>query len=279
MSEEKNKRVNLASGVVIKKDNKYLLVQEGKRKVKGLWNLPAGKVEEETNIEENAVKEAKEETGYDVKIIKKIGVFNKDGEKAVKHAFEAEIVGGELNVPNEEILDAKWFTLDEIKRMKDKVRNIWVIDAIEMLEKENKTDEYLNNWKRCQADFENYKKDQEKGMEEFRKFANMDVILQILPVLDNFNVSLEHVPESEKESAWVTGITLIKKQLEDVLKNNGVEEIEVKEGDKFDPSLHEAITDAKQRTESESTNRIKKIVQRGYKIDGKVIRPARVVVE
>lgn len=140
-------------------------------------------------------------------------------------------------------------------------------------------DKYLNNWKRAVADLENYKKDQVKLMGEFRKFASLDVIFQILPVLDNFNASLEHVPEDQKDSGWVTGIIYIKKQLEEVLKNNGIDEIEVKVGDEFNPEIHEAITDAKQRMENESTNKIKKVVQKGYKIDGKVIRAVRVIVE
>lgn len=147
-----------------------------------------------------------------------------------------------------------------------------------IVDAKKKTDEYLSGWKRCQADFENYKKDQAKMLGEFRKFVSLDMILQILPVLDNFNVSLEHVPADQKDSAWVTGIIYIKKQLEDILKNNGVKEIEVKVGDRFDPTIHEAITDAKQQMESESANKIMKVVQKGYKIDGKVIRAVRVIV-
>lgn len=152
----------------------------------------------------------------------------------------------------------------------------------EEIDKKDKSEEYLNNWKRAAADLENYKKDQIKLMGEFRKFASLDVILQILPVLDNFNISLEHVPEDQKESAWVTGIIYIKKQLEDVLKNNGVEEIEVKVGDEFNPEIHEAVGDTPAKGGSASggkeANKIIKIVQKGYKIDNKIIRAAKVVV-
>ena len=69
----------------------------------------------------------------------------------------------------------------------------------------------------------------------------MDVIEQILPVVDNFEASLAHVPEESKENKWVEGIVYIKKQLEDVLKNNDIEEIAVKAGDKFNPEIHEAV--------------------------------------
>jgi molecular chaperone GrpE len=157
--------------------------------------------------------------------------------------------------------------------------------------KVDKTEEYLNGWKRTQADFENYKKDQAKRMEEFRKFACLDFVLQILPVVDNFQTAIEHVPENEKESGWVTGINYILKQLEDVLKNYNVTEIETKVGDHFDPEVHEAIESNKQQATSDKDNKIIKVVQKGYKIDparnashsdaggGKVIRAARVIVE
>lgn len=156
----------------------------------------------------------------------------------------------------------------------------------EEAESKKKAGEYLDGWKRCQADFENYKKDQEKRMGEFRKFANMDFIYQILPVLDNFQSATGHISQDQKESPWVAGIMHIQKQLEQVLKDNGVEEIIVKEGDEFDPEAHEAITDAKLpaslaggRIESESMNKVKKVAQKGYRIGERVIRPARVIVE
>ncbi len=146
---------------------------------------------------------------------------------------------------------------------------------------EDLAEKYLNNWKRCQADYENYKKDQLKAMEEFRKFAKLNFVMQILPVLDNFNASLEHVPENQKENGWVKGINYIKKQLEEILKNNGVEEIEVRIGDKFNPEFHEAVKDSTREADEhqKSLNKIAKVIQKGYKFEGKVIRAAKVVVE
>ncbi|MFH0929631.1 MAG: nucleotide exchange factor GrpE [Candidatus Moraniibacteriota bacterium] len=131
----------------------------------------------------------------------------------------------------------------------------------------------LDSWKRCQADFENYKKSQAKHLEEFQKYAKMDVIEQILPVVDNFEASLVHVPEKSKENGWVEGIVYIKRQLEDVLKNNDIKEIEVKVGDKFDPEIHEAVDgDGKKE-------KITKVIQKGYKLNGRIVRAARVEVE
>ncbi len=123
MKNKKLIQVNVVGGVVIKKDGKYLLVQEKKSEVYELWNLPAGKVEQGSTIEETAIKEAKEETGFDVKLLRKVGIYHKNEDKAVKHIFEAKIVGGELNYPKDEILDTKWFSYKEILAMKDKLRN------------------------------------------------------------------------------------------------------------------------------------------------------------
>lgn len=125
--------VFILAGAVVKKDNKYLLIQEKQQKYYGKWHLPAGKVELGDLIEETAVREAKEETGFDVEIIREIDIFHQDGDESVKHAFEAKIVGGELKIPEDEILDAKWFTYEEIKQLSDngKLRADWVIRAIE----------------------------------------------------------------------------------------------------------------------------------------------------
>lgn len=146
---------------------------------------------------------------------------------------------------------------------------------------ENKEQEYLDGWKRCQADFENYKKRQQESQKDFVRFAAENIIHQILPVLDNFHSSTDHIPEDQKNNPWVVGIMHIQKQLENVLKDNGVEEIEVKVGDEFDPNLHEAISDnSKDSKENPNdSKKIQKIMQNGYKLGDKIIRAAKVIVE
>lgn len=120
------------AGVVIEKAGKFLLVQEKQPKCYGKWNLPAGRVEEGFSIEETAIKEAKEETGFDIEIIDKIDIFYEAelGEKAVKFAFRAKILGGELNFDKKELLDVRWFSLQEIETMKDKLRGNWVLASV-----------------------------------------------------------------------------------------------------------------------------------------------------
>lgn len=133
---EKLVQTYIVAGVVIRQDGKYLLVQENHPdpSVYGKWNFPAGRVAEGDTIEETAVKEAKEETGYDVELIRKLGVFQAHAKTPPKHAFEARIVGGELKWPKDEILDAQWFSLPEIQRMQDSLRSEWIMGAIRIME-------------------------------------------------------------------------------------------------------------------------------------------------
>jgi molecular chaperone GrpE len=136
----------------------------------------------------------------------------------------------------------------------------------------------MDCWKRSVADFENYKKREAETKRCAVSFYNLDLILNILPVIDNFRVSTEHIPEDQKDSHWVVGIMHIQRQLENILAENGVKEIEVKVGDNFDPAEHEAVEDREGKKE-ECKNIVKKVIQKGYKIGDRVIRPARVVVE
>ena len=129
-------KAEVVAGVVIKKDGKYLLIQEKKQRAYMLWNFPAGHVDVGESFEQAAIREAKEECGYDVEIIREIDIFQPIPTDAVQHAFEAKIVGGELKFPDDEILDAKWFTFEEIKKMENKLRGKWVLGAISILEKQ-----------------------------------------------------------------------------------------------------------------------------------------------
>lgn len=81
-----------------------------------------------------AIKEAKEEAGYDVELIRKLDIFQANAQSPVKHVFEAKIIGGKLEWPKDEILQAKWFTRQEIQNMQDKLRDEWIIGGISILE-------------------------------------------------------------------------------------------------------------------------------------------------
>lgn len=156
-------------------------------------------------------------------------------------------------------------------------------------------DKYLEGWKRCQADFENYKKRQADSQKDLLRYSTQNVVMQILPVVDNFHASTDHIPEAQKNDPWVVGIMHIQKQLEQVLSDNGVEEIDVKVGDNFDPAMHEAVEDMAcvscKSKDYKFQNKIKRVVLKGYKMGparnashsdaggDRVIRAARVIVE
>jgi 8-oxo-dGTP pyrophosphatase MutT (NUDIX family) len=132
--------VGIVAGCVVKNDaDKYLLVQEKKPKVYGLWNLPAGYVDKGETSEQAAIREAKEETGYDVTLGKQIGLYHEHVGAPVKHIFSAQVIGGELTIKEDEILDVKWLSLEEIKALKsaDKLRANWIWDVISRAESTN----------------------------------------------------------------------------------------------------------------------------------------------
>lgn len=135
-------------------------------------------------------------------------------------------------------------------------------------------EEYLAGWKRAQADFENFKKTQEKVFTDFKNFTRKDLILQLLPILDSFNLALKHIPKDLTKNEWTQGILQIKNQLGELFKANGVQEIIVKKGDKFNPELHEAVRAVK----GKQKDIIVKILQKGYTFNDKLLRPTRVEV-
>lgn len=147
-------------------------------------------------------------------------------------------------------------------------------DNVDKIDWQAQADEYLNGWKRAKADFVNYKKRQEEAIAMFRKYAREDFIIELLPILDNFNEAIKHIPENEKQSEWVLGIAAIKTQLEGILRNHGIKEIKtIKE--KFNPEFHEAIEAIESEKESGT---ILEELRKGYILNGKIIRAAKVKV-
>jgi 8-oxo-dGTP pyrophosphatase MutT (NUDIX family) len=131
-------QVFVAAAVIIERDYKYLFVQEKKEEAYGLWNLPAGRVEIGETIEEAAVREVKEETGYVVTLTAKVGIFHESHEHGVKHVYAGEITNGDLELPEDEIMDAQWFSFEEVVDMGDQVRMPWVLDAVRLYESQFK---------------------------------------------------------------------------------------------------------------------------------------------
>jgi 8-oxo-dGTP pyrophosphatase MutT (NUDIX family) len=123
----------VVAACLLKQDDKYLLVQERQPIAYGLWNLPTGHVERGEEIEETAIREVKEETGFDVNLTKEIAIYHESIKQAVKHVFAADIIGGNVMPPNDEIMDIKWLTFDQVKDLhkNGKLRKPWVWDVIQ----------------------------------------------------------------------------------------------------------------------------------------------------
>jgi len=132
-------------------------------------------------------------------------------------------------------------------------------------------EEYLNNWKRERADFLNYKKDESKRLEEFVRFANEDLLMETIEVLDDLERARQtFASQNLSGQAAQEGLSQVLKKFQDLLGKYGVERIKVK-GEKFEPALHEA-------TESEAGGEKLEEVRAGYTMHGRVIRPARVKI-
>ena len=138
------------------------------------------------------------------------------------------------------------------------------------LEKQNA--EYLDGWKRAKAELINYKKDEAARLENFVKFSNEMLLGDLIPILDSFELSLSVLKDGDPAKK---GTEMIKGQLEDLLKKQGLERIKVSKGDVFDTSIAEAIGEM---NSGEPPGRIAEEVSGGYKLHGKVIRPARVKI-
>ncbi|GAB4287246.1 MAG: nucleotide exchange factor GrpE [Marinilabiliales bacterium] len=128
---------------------------------------------------------------------------------------------------------------------------------------------------RLSAEFDNYRKRTLKEKMELTKSAGESILINILPVMDDFERALENIDKAKDLNAMKDGIKLIYNKFKDFLKQQGVEEIAAKD-QKFDTDLHEAVT--KFPVEEDKKGTVIDVVQKGYKLNDKIIRFAKVVV-
>lgn len=143
---------------------------------------------------------------------------------------------------------------EKIKKVKDKFKHC-----------EQERAEYLAGWQRAKADLINYKKEQEAKISEIFKFANEGLVLEILPVLDSFELAMKHSKDN--------GVEQIYNQLKNILKSHGIEEIQAI-GEKFNPEFHESVGEV----EGKEQGIIVEEIQKGYTLNGKVIRASKVKI-
>ncbi|WP_315524236.1 nucleotide exchange factor GrpE [Fusobacterium massiliense] len=131
-----------------------------------------------------------------------------------------------------------------------------------------------NDYLRKQADFQNFTKRKEKEVEELKKFASEKIITQFLGSLDNLERAIESSVESKNFDSLLQGVEMIVRNLKDLMTSEGVEEIKAEGA--FDPMYHNAV--AVEANDDFKNDEIVKVLQKGYTMKGKVIRPAMVTV-
>jgi molecular chaperone GrpE len=150
-------------------------------------------------------------------------------------------------------------------------------DIGELLEKARERDEYLALAQRAQADFENYRKRAARELAGAEARGVARLARELLPALDNLARALETCASGEGGDSedFLAGIRLVDAELRAALARVGVESYSPA-GERFDPNVHEAM--ARQPVEGAESGTIVEVYQRGYRLDGTVLRPARVVV-
>ena len=181
-----------------------------------------------------------------------------------KHEEETELENAEAvaeSSPEKTVLEKDNQLKAEIESLTSQLR-----------EAEKKTAEYKDGWARAQADFQNYKKRIERDNELTYITMKGDIVKKILPVLDDLERALQNRPA---DNGWSNGIELVARKLQNVLESEGIKRIEA-EGAEFDPNFHEAISH--EPTDGVKSGFVIGVVQNGYMLGERVIRPALVRV-
>lgn len=150
----------------------------------------------------------------------------------------------------------------EIEELKNKLK-----------QKEEESNEYLAMAQRLKAEFENYRKRTEKEKADLIEYGKEQAIIEVLPIVDNFERALE--TKVEENTSFKEGVNLIYRQFKSVLEKMGVKEIEAL-GQMFDPYKHHAVM--QEEVEGKKENEIIEVLQKGYMFNDKVIRPSMVKV-
>ena len=147
------------------------------------------------------------------------------------------------------------------------------VDETETLREELEAER--NKYLRLMADFDNYKRRAVKDRQEAEKFRAQSVLVDLLPVLDNFERALAMGTGSEESSSLLKGVEMVQKSLLEAVKREGLEEIK-SVGEAFDPNIHQAVM--QEKDDSAEAGSVLMELQKGYTLKGRVLRPAMVKV-
>lgn len=200
-----------------------------------------------------------------------ISMFNKRDKKKSQEKGKLVDTKKYKSMIKEEIIRKLIEKEEELKNVEEELLDIMEI----VQEKDNFSKEYMGRLERLQADFENYKKRQEKKQKEFIEFANEGLINNLLSVIDNLERALDSTENEKDIKAIKEGINNTLKGFTNILKKEGVMPME-SIGHRFDPYRHEAVM--KTETDKHSEDIVTEEFQKGYYIKSKVLRPAMVKV-
>jgi molecular chaperone GrpE len=136
-------------------------------------------------------------------------------------------------------------------------------------------DTYLDHLRRLQAEFDNYRKRVQRDAEQHRLRAAEAVVESLLPVMDNMGRALDAAARHE-EGQLIAGLELVAGQLHSTLQGHGLDEVPVETGTLFDPNVHEAVLAQASPDYEEGT--VLQVLERGYLLHGRLLRPAKVIV-
>jgi molecular chaperone GrpE len=151
------------------------------------------------------------------------------------------------------------------------------VENIELLkqalsEAREKAEANLAGWQRAQADFINYRNRSEREKADLGKYAKSELMLKLLPTLDDMKRALAAIPPRQEKLGWVEGVRLIERKLRATLEAEGLEPIKAL-GEPFDPHFHEAVMAGKGKE-----GVVVEEIQKGYQLHDRVLRPSKVVV-
>jgi len=245
------------------------------------WHIPGGHIELGETSEHALKREIKEKIGLELDNIEFIGwqdaieleTFHKK-KHFIFFNYCARMSSGKM-IKSDEVVEYKWILPDEaLKILKIHSTTIKTIKFY-LNHIENKKENFSEKYKHALADYQNLLKQTAKEKMEFVVYANEQMLKEILPVYDHLKMAIEYY-SGESSDNWLKGVQHVVKQFKDVLEKIGVEEIKIKDK-KFDHNLMEAV--GSEETEDENLDgQVAKQVKAGYKLNGKVIEAAKVVV-
>ncbi len=165
-------------------------------------------------------------------------------------------------------------TKENLEQKQDK--NVETEEKESSKDTEEKLEELNDKYIRLAAEYDNYRRRTLKEKMELSKSAGEDILINILPVMDDFERGLESIDKAKEVDAIKEGVLLIYNKFKEFLKQRGVKEIEAKEKD-FDTDLHEAVTKIPAPSE-ELKGKVVDVIEKGYLLNDKVIRYAKVVI-